>query len=298
MLKSFKPMLAGKCEPSKLRYPLIMQPKYDGIRCLINNGVAYTRSLKEVRNKHIQVMVRGFGVALDGLDGELIVGEPTDEMCYRNTSSGVMSELGFPIFFYYVFDHWQYHTDSYEARRMRVLECAQQYPDFVKIVPDILITDETMLLEQHQALVKEGHEGTILRDPKSPYKFNRSTTREGYLIKFKDFVDAEAVIVDFEPKYHNANEATLNELGYTKRSSAKDGLVALDTLGSLLVKMPGSDTIFNVGTGFDDATRKWIWDNREKLKGKIIKYKFFEQGKYSLPRFPVFLGFRDELDVS
>ena len=83
----FKPMLATKVkEPI---YPYYLSPKLDGIRCVIINGVVLSRSLTPIPNIYIQS--RYGRPEYNGLDGELIVGSPTDKDCFRNTSTVVMS---------------------------------------------------------------------------------------------------------------------------------------------------------------------------------------------------------------
>ena len=40
-----------------------------------------------------------------------------------------------------------------------------------------------------------------------------------------------------------------------------------------------------------------LWKDRANLVGKFIKYKFFPSGSKDRPRFPVWLGFRDKIDM-
>ena len=49
-----------------------------------------------------------------------------------------------------------------------------------------------------------------------------------------------------------------DELGYAERSSAKDGMIPTDTLGSLILRY--GSTTFNCGTGFNELQRKDIWE--------------------------------------
>jgi L-fucose isomerase-like protein len=44
---------------------------------------------------------------------------------------------------------------------------------------------------------------------------------------------------------------------------------------------------FGCGSGFDDATRKELWEQRDSLVGKYATVKYFDQGGYDVPRFPV-----------
>jgi DNA ligase-1 len=74
-------------------------------------------------------------------------------------------------------------------------------------------------------------------------------------------------------------------------------MVPTNTLGSLRVRDIKTNKEFNIGTGFDDATRQWVWDYKEKLINEIVKYKHQPSGSDELPRFPVFLGFRSDIDI-
>ena len=74
--------------------------------------------------------------------------------------------------------------------------------------------------------------------------------------------------VGFDERLHNANEATVDALGHTERSSHKENMIPMDTLGALVVE---SDKfgVFQIGTGFDDSLRKWIWENRSDVWGNL-----------------------------
>ena len=141
-----------------------------------------------------------------------------------------------------------------------------------------------------------GYEGVMIRLPGGKYKYGRSSVKEQILLKMKLFKDEEFIIVGYECKYHNSNEAKLNELGRTARSTSKDGMVALDTLGVLYLKTKdGKD--FGCGSGFDDKTRDELWVVRDSLKGKLATVKYFDTGNYDVPRFPVFKSLRSLLDL-
>lgn len=294
-----KPMLAGEADLAKLKFPLIASPKLDGIRGLVSGSKLMSRSLKLIPNANIQAH---FGhKLLDGFDGELIMYSPTAKDVYRKTTSVVMSDdkpsLGCT---YYVFD--LHDSDaSYTLRRKaletRVAKLTNKFP-YVKVLDQEWITDMGALMGYEAQKLAEGYEGLILRNPDSRYKFGRSSTKEGILLKLKRFTDSEARIIGFEEQMHNTNEAQTNELGRTKRSTAKAGLVGKDTLGALVCQDIASKIEFNIGTGFDDATKQYIWDNRENgMMGAIVKYKSFMIGVKEAPRHPVFLGFRDRRDM-
>jgi DNA ligase-1 len=135
----------------------------------------------------------------------------------------------------------------------------------------------------------------MLRSPEGRYKFGRSTLKEGILLKWKRFHDDKAGIIGFEEKMHNANQAAEDELGYTKRSTSKVGMIPAGTLGALLVKNK-TGVSFAIGTGFDDAMRKVIWESRDQHIGRLVTFTYQELSRYGVPRFPVFKGFRPEVE--
>jgi DNA ligase-1 len=49
-----KPLLAGNFDENKAKFPYIASPKIDGIRFLMINGVAVSRTFKPIRNNYIQ----------------------------------------------------------------------------------------------------------------------------------------------------------------------------------------------------------------------------------------------------
>ena len=289
-----KPMLAAKTDGKGLSYPLLASPKLDGVRALIINGIVMSRSFKPIPNAYVQKL---FGrPEYNGLDGELIVGAPTDKDVYRNTTSGVMSQAGEPDVSYHVFDKFD-HAGGFHARLRASQEIIGRLNPVIPVVPveHRLIACEQTLAALEEQYLAAGYEGVMLRHQNGPYKHGRSTEREGWLLKLKRFDDSEAVIISAYELMHNANEATQNELGYTERSSHKAGMVGKGILGGLSVRDVYSGVEFDIGTGFDQATREALWKQRDQLPGQVIKYKFFASGVKDKPRFPVFLGFRSDL---
>ena len=120
---------------------------------------------------------------------------------------------------------------------------------------------------------------------------------EQWLMKLKRFEDFEAVVVGFEEKMHNENDLEQNELGHAKRSSKRAGLVPAGVLGALVCRSDDYVETFNVGSGFDDAVKREIWENREKYLGKLAKIKHQPAGAKDKPRFPTFIGWRNEEDI-
>jgi DNA ligase-1 len=231
----------------------------------------------------------------EGLDGELIVGSPTDPHCFANTTSGVMSENSDPKVSYYVFDNIL-EPDIHWHQRFW-LGCMKWASDYVKIVPQTPCFTEEEVLAKEKEYVDAGYEGLVIRDPNAPYKYGRSTVKEGYLLKLKRYLDSEALVLDYSPLLSNTNEAKRNELGKLERSNCKAGMVALNQLGTIKVKDLKTGVVFNIGSGFTEEQRKLFDYEPDLILGKIVKYKYFPVGVKELPRHPVFLGIRDERDL-
>lgn len=294
-----KPMLAATLK-GEIPFPVIASPKIDGIRALVVDGVLVSRSLKPIPNRFIQSFP---WEQFEGLDGELVVGSLTDKNCMQNTASGVMSHDGEPDWSYLVFDNW---TDgwysSYQDRFNRVIRNLEHESVSVrcriKILMHCSVNNADHLNTLEGEWLAEGYEGVMLRRSDALYKFGRSTLREFALVKVKRFVDDEAEIIGFNELLHNDNERQTDNLGHAKRSSEKDKMIPMGTLGSIRV-LSKDDIEFDIGTGFTSAQRAEIWANRFQLLGRMVKYKHFAAGGVKIaPRFPVFLGFRHPDDAA
>lgn len=288
-------MLAGKA-PDDLRqltFPLLATPKLDGIRCLVINGKAVTRTFKPIPNHHIRRLIEAH--CPNGMDGEILVRNRT----FNELSGDVRREDGEPDFYFAVFDyvHPDIATPAPYHKRMQDLKDihTQDLPWIQKLLPLHVDSVETLLIYESMCL-KAGYEGVMTRRPDGTYKHGRSTTAEGLLLKIKRFEDSEAVVIGYEEQMENQNEAQQDAFGRTKRSSHAENLVPKGTLGALIITFNGIGDI-GIGTGFDQATRDQLWAERDSLIGRIVKFKHQPSGAAERPRFPVFLAFRDGLDI-
>lgn len=331
-MSTFKPLLAERKKPdiTKLRYPVLVSPKLDGIRCVKMGGKALTRKLKPIKNDYIRTWVEAN--LPDGIDGELLVRAPRVEgqgavltfthtplLPFKKVSSAVSSKAGVPDFLFMAFDVLRHNPETGElyadepfVDRFHVLNrVAENRPvlwegvERLMVVPHVLVDDPEELqavVDSHLAL---GYEGTMIRDPHGVYKYGRSTMKEGILLKLKVFEDDEAQVIGAVEQMHNENEATRDEVGNVKRSTAKAGLVGAGKLGAFQCRMEDG-TEFEVGSGFDDEEKTSLWDAWTRYGfqglpfGHILKFKHQPPpgGRKAgeAPRFPVFLGWRDEDD--
>ena len=300
MINNIRPLLSCEVPMDKIRLPVYVSTKCDGLRCLVIDSVVYSRSLKPIRNKHVQQL---FGKPeYNGMDGELVVGDIYAKDVFQKTTSGVMSAEGNPDVTFYVFDVWDRPDEDFTARQF-ILYNKLKSIHLKSVSPE----SNVVMLEQHyvQTLYElqlylederiKGGEGLICRNPNGKYKYGRSTPKEQLSVKLKFFENGEFEVIGFEERMHNNNEATTNELGYTERSSCKENLIPMNTLGSLVLKY--GDSSFKVGTGFSDEQRQEIWNNKESYLGKLASIRYMSVGMDKLPRIPSFTGWRDEDDL-
>ena len=300
--EGFAAMLAVPVkDKSQIEFPCLISRKMDGVRGHVFGGQALSRRLKVFPNRNVQAI---FGShELDGLDGEFSDGPINVPKCCAATT-GCLDSL----------DHDASHVrlnvfDDYFAAGgfwERAAATKKRAKDLKKLgfpinfVEQVLVRSVEELNAYEEKWLDEGYEGGIVRSLKGPYKCGRSTVREGYMLKVKQFLDTEGEVIGFKELNHNTNDLERDALGHAKRSSKKAGKVAGGMLGALLLRgldgTPFQGIEFEVGGGFTDEDRRDIWQHQEEHLGDICKFKYFPKGIKDRPRHATFLSFRSKLD--
>lgn len=302
-MSQFRPMLAATLKDvSAVSYPVLASPKYDGIRCVIRHGKAVARSLKPIKNEYIRRALEALGPAAEGFDGELMLPYPAT---FHMVSSAVMKQ-GLPPpddWFFVVFDRVPTTSgEGFASRARAVGQAFKQHGETWEHViecPHMWIDAPESLAAYEAEMLAAGHEGIMLRSLEGPYKCGRATLREGYLSKLKRFVDSEAVIVAVLELQHNENEAFVGELGQTKRRTLKANKVDGGVMGKLVVRDLKTGVEFKIGTGIGLTweLRRRIYQCRDIMPGRIVRYRSQEHGRKDKPRIASFQGFRDPRDL-
>lgn len=307
-----------------LRYPVLATPKVDGIRCTTTDqvpspglwSVPVCRSLKQLPNYYVRTKL---AYLMPGLDGELLTypnltlfeaPEPitvsTKPNPFNTVQSDLMSEQGMPVFRFLVFDY-----DCMQDKTAYGFRCEQLektiLPDFcIKLIPKVCNTAEELMDYQDWCL-ENNYEGCCFRTPDSPAykkssKDGRSSLREQWLVKMKNFDRGEAEIIGAYEEMHNNNPQTLGLKGNAERSSHKANMHGKGTLGGFIVRDLVSKVEFNVGGGFNAVQRYNFWQAwlylPVTLKGRIVQYMYQPHGMKDKPRIGIFCGFRDKRDMS
>ena len=272
-----KPMLAYKLNKSKIDWaePVYMQPKLDGVRCLFTKDGAFSRTGKQFMNiAHIEKMLKHFfnerpDVILDGElynhdlrnDFEKIISlvrkqKPTDED--RAEAHKIIQ--------YHVYDYIDFPAITYKER-LDNLTCSDIYCWSVQYVKTnkVRFYDEAKAF--HNLNLKSGYEGSILRTD-TPYKHGRSWG----LMKFKDFHDAEATIVNYQE-------------GKGKRTGTIGKFIMQDDDGNIFGCPPGK--------GYNYTDLKWMLKDIHKYMGQKATFTYFERTKAGSYRHPLFKTLRN-----
>ena len=311
MVKALKPLKG--CQYSELAShpsdPHGLSFKIDGIRAMIY-GDCQARSTtgKLLPNEHLQREFKLISSFSEGLDGEIVVGEPNDPNVFQASSSFTMSKANEADFHFYVFDdfsepdlpfHVRYANYKRRVKGINAALVQAGCRPFLKSVEYVNIESDDQYLAMKRLASEKGYEGLYGKLWQAPYKHGRSTPKQGWVWKDKPWADEEGIVIGVEEMMHNANEAKVNDLGYTTRSTAKDGLVPSGFAGALVVVNPKyGNNKFRVSLGsvtMDE--RKRLWDSRDTLTSSIVKYKFFDFGVVNVPRSAIFCDFRPEIDV-
>lgn len=324
-----KPTLACDANLEKLKFPIVVLPKIDGVRGLNIDGNLVGRSLKFHKNKFTFSCFSFKEFA--GFDGELYLGEngcdkTHPDLC-RLTTSALNTINGAPVIKWEVFDYFggDALNMGYLARlrlaNQRLCEIyhslskgsrlAQFMYDNIGLCEYQLANNLEQLLQIEQDYLEQGYEGVILRDPHGKYKQGRCTVREGSYMRIKRFIESEAIVRSVQQGFQNNNEAQINELGLQFRSSHKENKTPNGLLATMECEVletiyePQTDKIlFNkgdivtVGAGkMDHAMRAELWNDHSLIIGKVIKWKFFPKGIKDEPRFPNFQSFKMTSDM-
>lgn len=275
------------------REPMWGQPKADGVRCIVRDGLR-RRKLDLVLNTHLQST---WGrPEFNGLDGEMAYGTIYNPDVYRISNSN-MKLGGSPDMTFYVWDDFTRPELDYQDRYELAQERVERYINMgmqVQMLPNTelrTVAEAKAFAEEEELRGAEGGMGK--RRKGSRYKEGRSTIIEGLVVKFKTFEDQEATIIGMEELHSNQNEAVTDARGYNKRSSHQENQIPMNTMGALVLRYDSPEWVKptgKCGSGFDAATRKWFWDNREAIiaKGTKITFKFQRIGSFERPRFPIF----------
>jgi ATP-dependent DNA ligase len=288
---SFRPMLANTFDMSlydnenksrsfKLTFPVLVQPKLDGIRCVSSKNtedkiVMNSRKGVEIHNfddiKNEMDKLYSFIGSNDDMifDGELF----TTILNFETISGIVRQENNCPEKKMLI----EYHIyDVYDARNP---ECPfverQEFLHIlfksltlktIKQVPTFPAENLTEINTSHKMFVEDGFEGVMIREKNGHYEVNK---RSKFLQKHKSFLEEEFEIIGFhDGEGHDKNMV----IWECKTTTGK----------KFSVKPRGT---------FEE--RRIMFTNASTNIGKNLTVTFQEYSADGIPRFPVGKSIRD-----
>ena len=189
---------------AKLPNKVLVSPKLDGLRCIIDKDGAYTRNGKRyVTSKFIEESLEEFFGMFPHmiLDGELYCHELHDDfnritsLARKTKENSITDEEWDEIegkLKLHVFDvcNPSFPGMTFSERYEFICKYLKINP-FVEIVPNTLVTQDE-IHECHAKYIEEGYEGIMIRNPLMQYEHTRSKN----LLKYKEFIDDEFEVVD------------------------------------------------------------------------------------------------------
>jgi DNA ligase-1 len=314
-MTGFKPQLAEDYSPEKLKFPVGIQPKIDGVRALNINGKLLGRSLKSHGN--LYTTEKFSKECFNGLDGEMALGDNPAALNLCSDTSGAIARIkGEPELTWWCFDLMSEQTkdlgyfERYCQMYSKVHILQVQGVQNIRCVPMEIVhsLEEYNRFKEHW--LQEGFEGVIVRADEL-YKQGRSSTKTAGYWRDKGFVDAEILVTGLVEGNTNNNEAKVNELGRTERSSHQENKEPNGQVGSIVgtlvkdlvdpdTKKPllNRGTICNMAPGaMTQKERKYYWENPKEIVGQYAQGKLFPKGVLDKPRFYSFLSIRAKSDM-
>jgi DNA ligase-1 len=261
------PMLAHVFNPAKntkIAFPCFVQPKLDGLRCLIMrlaSGEIVTQSRTcgiFVTMGHITSQLEPFFKVYPKivLYGELYTDKyPFEELCGMIKRTEVDAEK-MRLVHFHIYDVVLPST-PYVERHAFIQANASLFPPTFEIVKTEEVSNTTELKTKFTEYIQDGYEGIMLRNKAGLYVNNRSHD----LQKYKEFEEDEFVIVGFkEAKGRDAGSVIW--ICATKTGDEFD----CRPIGSL-------------------EHRSELFRNAPKYIGKMLTIKYQELSEKGIPRF-------------
>lgn len=287
-LDKFKVQLAVVLNDQRLLGDYTATEKLDGVRAVAlkyaDGFHLFSRQGREITGLNDVISdLNSADVEHEVLDGELLISRRSRDASadFRKTMSITNSKGTKTGIKYHIFDversreaflnHFSINMYSERRTTLNRLKMALKGLKNVTVVPELYTgSDMSEVHRIYDDIITRGGEGVVLNRNSAMYHFGRGND----MLKIKQQYDNDGRIVGF------------------KRGLGRFS----DSLGALEVTY--KDTVVTLGTGFTDADRQYIWDNRDSLLGSIATYKFTSekhdnQGNINL-RFARFVSLRPD----
>jgi len=275
----------GAKEEKKLVGDVIIENKYDGVRCIAivqnNTAVLHSRNGKVFPNfPHIEEALSKPQFNNMVFDGEIMSDnfQALMKQVYRKTNVDT-SDAYLALFDVIDLSEFNKGEGKYNTLERKTIlenlnfnECIREV-DWTRCNLD---TDQgqKVFKDMNKTAIAEGYEGLMVKPIEAVYQCKRSAA----WLKIKPIIEVTLTVVDIEE-------------GQGKFEGTTGALVCEGIDDGVQIKV-------NVGSGLTDENREDIWQDKETVIGQLVEIRAdaitqAENGEYSLrfPRFKTFRGF-------
>lgn len=266
------PMLAHLFEKHKhkLEYPVIVQPKLDGLRCIAvceDSGVvsAWSRTGKLIEScGHITEELEHYMRPGQVFDGELY----NHKIKFNKLSGAIRQkqEVANEVE-YHIYDTILDESQAIRQHEVNEFFRMNQPSHFIYPVPSMFADNEQEICSIVGLALNAGFEGGIVRSQLNAY---RSKYRSPHMLKVKNFKDDEFTIA-----------------GVVEGKGKDEGAAIFQCWAK-------NGEGFNVRPAMSYEERARIYETRESFIGKKLTVKYFELSEKGIPRFPVGIRIRGD----
>lgn len=284
LIPEFDLMLAPNeiADITKVKYPINVQPKLDGYRCVYHNQAMFSRSGKSFANKNVpEYFASVFAINEYTLDGELYApGYTFNQLQTILNTQDARLPSGLKFYIYDAMASADWDTKMcrkpYQDRLKLINRVVANIADHTKVlaISNDLVQTSKEVLDLYKTYLNRHLEGVMLKAPDGLYKWKRVTIKSGEMLKVKPYKTEDLEITGFYD---------------SKEGSKHDGLV-----GGVVLDYNG--VAVRCGSGFDDVTRKAMADSPNDYIGKIAEIRYLEVTEDGSLRHPSFLRWREEKD--
>lgn len=258
----------------KLAYPVTVQPKLDGVRCMAqwhgDRVVLMSRQGKEYTVPHISAQLAEWLPQDMVLDGELYIHgmslQKITSLVKKNRPESVDVE-------YHVYDVPVIESNDTLPWGQRKLWADNDVVEssHIKKVVGVTALNEEEVRTLHGGYLKDGYEGAIVRHPDGLYLWGY---RSEHLLKVKVFQDAEFEVI-----------------------GARDGKGKMAGCVVWRCRNDLTDGEFECSIKATMEERAQYYRDREKYMGWKLTVRFFARTDDNIPQFPIGIGFRAGEDL-
>ncbi len=270
------PMLAQKWDhkKKKLSYPVDVQPKLDGVRCLIywqdDEVVLRSRGGKPYDVPHIAKELEQKNLPKNiVLDGELYIHDMPFQLFMRLVKKNRPESIDLKFHVYDIVN-LDGLDEPWSVRKYMIDDIFEEdlyNCDYVFPVETGTVLSEDEIFDMQSYYINEGYEGLIIRLDGGKYKLGH---RSKDLLKFKNFDDEEFKIIGFDEGIGKA-------------------------VGSIIwVCETASGNTFNVVPRGSYEQRKDWFNKGQSFVGSQLTVRYFGKSEDGIPRFPVGINIRGD----